>query len=109
MSELLDVDVDDLAWVLAFITADRLGRLERRQAVEAQPFQDAADGGGRNADFGGDLLARIALPAQSSWAPGGRRRGIGTGDRASERAASAALLVAYPARAAVFRDSRQPA
>jgi hypothetical protein len=65
LAELLDVDVEDLARGGALITADRLGRLERGQAVEAQPFQDAADGGGRNADFGGDLLACTAVPTQS--------------------------------------------
>ncbi len=53
--------MDDFAWVLAFITADRLGRLERRQAVEAQAFQDAADGGDRNADFGRDLLCPYSV------------------------------------------------
>src|ERR1700722_20202519 len=42
LAELLDVDVEDLARGGALITADRLGRLERGQAVEAQPFQDAA-------------------------------------------------------------------
>jgi hypothetical protein len=33
LAQLLDVDVDDLAWGGAFIAADRLGRLERRRAV----------------------------------------------------------------------------
>jgi hypothetical protein len=59
----------------AFIATDRLGRLERRQpieaqafeaqAFEAQAFEDATDGGGRDADFRGDLIAGVALPAQS--------------------------------------------
>ena len=65
LAELLDVDVDDLAGRGAFIAADRLGRLERRQPIEAQAFEDATDGGDRDADFRGDLLAGVALPAQS--------------------------------------------
>ena len=32
-AELLDVDVDHLAGMLALVAADRLGRLERRQPV----------------------------------------------------------------------------
>jgi hypothetical protein len=39
LAELLDVDVEDLAWGGALITAHRLGRLERRQAVEANRFR----------------------------------------------------------------------
>ena len=65
LAKLLDVDVDDLAGRGAFIAADRLGRLERRQPVEAQAFEDATDGGGRDADFRSDLFAGVALPAQS--------------------------------------------
>src|SRR5579863_3820126 len=75
LAELLDVDVDDLAWGVALITANRLGRLERGQAVEAEALEDTADGGGRHADFGGDLLAGVAAPAQSLDRRGcGRRR-----------------------------------
>ena len=65
LAELLDIDVDDLAGRGAFIAADRLGRLESGKPIEAQPFEDAADGGRRNPDFRGDLLAGVALPAQS--------------------------------------------
>src|ERR1700729_4331404 len=65
LAELLDVDVEDLAWGDPLITAHRLGRLERGQAVEAQPFQDAADRCRRNTDLGGDLIAAAAPPAQS--------------------------------------------
>jgi hypothetical protein len=72
--ELFDVDRDDLARRGPFVATDWLGRLERRQTIEAQPFQDAADGGGRNADLGGNLIAGMALPAQSldRRADGGR-------------------------------------
>ena len=65
LAELFDVDVDDLAGGGAFVAADRLGRLESGKPIEAQPFENAADGGRRNSDFRGDLLAGVALPAQS--------------------------------------------
>jgi hypothetical protein len=65
LAELFDVDVDDLTRGGAFVATDRLGRLERRQPIEPQPFEDAADGGRRDSDFRGDLLAGVALPAQN--------------------------------------------
>ena len=67
LAQLLDVDVDDLAWGGALVAADRLGRLERRQPVEPSR-RDAADVPG-NAPRG-DLLA-VALPAQPHGADGG--------------------------------------
>lgn len=42
-SELRDVDVDQLARSLALVTPHRLGRLERRNAVQSEPAQHAAD------------------------------------------------------------------
>jgi hypothetical protein len=57
--------VDDLARGGAFVAADRLGRFESGKPIEAQPSENAADGGRRNPDFRGDLLAGVALPAQS--------------------------------------------
>jgi len=75
LAQLFDVDVEDLARGCPFVATDRFGGLERRQAIEAQPFQDAADGGGRNADLGANLRAGVALPSQSldRRANGGRR------------------------------------
>ena len=64
LAELFDVDVDNLAGSRTFIAEDRLGRLQRRQAVEAEALENAADGGRRNPDLGRDLLASMALPAQ---------------------------------------------
>src|SRR6516165_2751188 len=46
-AELFDVDVDQLARPLAFITANRSLRLERAQPVEAQSLENATDRGGR--------------------------------------------------------------
>ena len=74
-AKLFDLDVDDLASGCPFMATDPFDRLERRQAIEAPAFADAADGGGRNADLGGDLLAGVALPAQSlDRRANGRRR-----------------------------------
>ena len=47
-AELLDVDVDELAGVLAFVAPHRLGRLEVPEAAQAGALEDAADGGGRD-------------------------------------------------------------
>ena len=63
-AELLDVDVDELAGMLALIAAHRLGRLQCADAVEPQAPEDAADGGRRDAEFSRDLLAAEALSAQ---------------------------------------------
>jgi len=56
--------VEDLAGVGALVAARRLDGLDRRQPVEAQASESAADGGGRNADLGGDLLARGGVAAK---------------------------------------------
>src|ERR1019366_3631122 len=64
-TELFDVDVDDLAGMLALVAAHRLGRFQCREPVEAAPPQDAAHGRGRDADLYGNLLGGVALPAQS--------------------------------------------
>ena len=75
LAELFDVDVEDLAGGGPFVATDRLGRFERRKPVEAEALENAADGGRRHADFDGDLLAGMALPAQSLDRRGcGRRR-----------------------------------
>src|SRR5690606_22004364 len=63
-AELLEVDVDQLARMLALIAADRFGRLERRNAIEAKAPENPADGRRRHPELGGDLLAGPALPAQ---------------------------------------------
>ena len=108
LAQLLDVDVNDLAWGGAFVAANRLGRLQRRQPIEAEPLENAADGRRRNADLGGDLLAGVTLPAQSldrretalvsyvrgqeargGWAPGRRKavgeKGFGCAELGAER------------------------
>src|SRR5215204_1880026 len=61
---LLDVDVDELAGVLAFVAPHRLGRLEVPEAAQAGALEDAADGGGETPGGLGDVLAWEALAAQ---------------------------------------------
>jgi hypothetical protein len=65
LAQLLDVDVKDLAGLGTLIMADWLGRLERRKPVKNQSLQDATHGGRRNPNFRGDLIAGVALPAQT--------------------------------------------
>ena len=57
-AELLDVDVDQLAGAIPLVAADRLGGLERCDAIETEAPENAADGGRR------DVPAAICLPVQ---------------------------------------------
>ena len=63
-AEFFDVEANDLAGMFALVAANRLGRLQRREPVEAELPQDPADGGRRDAELGGDLAAWVALPTQ---------------------------------------------
>src|SRR5690606_7115222 len=74
-AELLDVEVDQLARLLALVAADRLGRLQVAQSAEAGPAQHAADRRGRPPGRGGDLPADPALPAQLDDLLAGRLSG----------------------------------
>src|SRR5258708_35084304 len=58
-AELLDIDMDELAGVLALVAAHRLGRLQRPQPVQSETAQDARHG--RRRDAG---LARICAPGR---------------------------------------------
>ena len=62
-AELLDIDVDEFAGVLAFVAPYRLGRLERLEAVEPEALSDTADSRGGDADLGGNLRAAPTLSA----------------------------------------------
>src|SRR5882672_4543918 len=74
-AELLDVDVDQFARMFPLVAAHRLGRLQRLDAIEAEPLQNAADGGRRDPDRDGDLLAGPALaPPRFDRLDNGRRR-----------------------------------
>jgi len=63
-SELLDVEMKQVAGTLMFVAADGRGGLEITDAVEALAAQDAADGGRREADELGDAAAGVTLPPQ---------------------------------------------
>src|SRR4030088_1017310 len=51
--------------MFTLVTAHRLGRLQRCQPIEPQAPQNAADGRWRDAQFGGDLLASVALAPET--------------------------------------------
>src|SRR4029450_11386634 len=58
LAELFDVDVDQLAGMLALIAPHRLGGLERAEPVEPEPPQDAGHGSGGGRGPGGELGPR---------------------------------------------------
>ena len=63
-AELLDVDVDQLAWPLTLVALNGWRRFEIADAAQAVPTQDPADGGGRDGQVARDLRAGQALPTQ---------------------------------------------
>jgi hypothetical protein len=63
-TELLDVDVDQLARLGALVAAHGLGRLKVFDAAQAVAAQHPADGGRRDGQITGDLRAGQTLPAQ---------------------------------------------
>lgn len=62
VSELLYVNMDQLARPLAFVALDGSGRFEVAEAAQAVPAQNSADGGWRDGQITGDLLAGQAHP-----------------------------------------------
>src|SRR4030088_857142 len=60
--------------MFTLVTAHRLGRLQRCQPIEPQAPQNAADGRWRDAQFGGDLLASVALAPETLDRGGDRLR-----------------------------------
>jgi hypothetical protein len=65
LAELFDVEVDHLAGLLMLISARWLGRFQGTQLAQPQALEHAAHRRRRDADSGGDLLARHALAAQA--------------------------------------------
>jgi hypothetical protein len=57
-TELFDVDMDELSWMLALVTANGF-RLQGAELVQAQPAQNTTDGGGET-----PVSAAICLPVQ---------------------------------------------
>jgi hypothetical protein len=64
-AELFDVEMDELAGLLAFIAIDRFGRLQGTELVQFKPTQNAADGGCETPVSAANLLAGPALAVQS--------------------------------------------
>jgi hypothetical protein len=63
-AELLDVDVDQLAGMLALIADDPGFGVQRLEAVEAEAARHQPDGGASKAEFAGDGGAEPALAAR---------------------------------------------
>jgi hypothetical protein len=63
-AELLDVEVDQLAGVVALVAPDRLGRCQRSEPAQPEALQDPADGRRRDTDLFGDLAPGPALATQ---------------------------------------------
>src|SRR5688572_30322881 len=63
-AEFFDVDVDHLAGPCTFVAVHGLGGFQCIDPVEAKPLEDAADGGWREIEFGGDLFAGAPRPAK---------------------------------------------
>jgi len=62
--EFLDIEVDELAWVLALVTADRRRWLEQGQTVETMAAQEPRDGGFGEAGLPRNLEAGQTQSAQ---------------------------------------------
>lgn len=59
--ELLDVDVDHVAGMLAFVAADRFCWCDVLQTRQPCTPENPADGGGRDAHLHGDVACRLAV------------------------------------------------
>ena len=75
-AELFDIEMDELAWSLAFITPDWFSRLQGTELVQPQPTQNPADGGGRDTGLHGNVLAGEPMSAQRNNALGHRLAGL---------------------------------
>src|SRR5262245_65898068 len=62
-AELLNVEMDDLAWFLALVAWTWLLQLEAREPAEAAAFENARDAGFGDADLGCDVLLGAELTA----------------------------------------------
>jgi len=61
----LDIEVNQVTRMLVFVSNHRRRRVERAQAVQSRPAQNAADGGPAELEFVGDPPAVPALPAKN--------------------------------------------
>jgi hypothetical protein len=72
-SELLDVEMEEVAWSGAFVTGDGRRRFESGEAMEAVAAKNAANGGFGELSLGGDLKARELVTAESEDASDAER------------------------------------
>src|SRR5262249_34261456 len=63
-AELLNIEMDDLAWFLALVAWMWLLQLEAREPAEGATFETAGGAGSGDADLGRDVLLGAALTAQ---------------------------------------------
>ena len=81
--ELLDIEMEQVAWLGMFVTHDGGGRFEAGQAVEAGLPEPAGDGALANAALLADLAIRLATaPLLNDLRLDRRRQGMGAGFRA---------------------------
>jgi hypothetical protein len=70
-AELLNVELDDLAWFLALVAWMWLLQLEAREPAVAAAFENARDAGFGDADLGCDVLlgaaATSGFPVRTEW------------------------------------------
>lgn len=65
-AQLLDVEVEEVAWGLAFVAQDgRFGRFERGEAIEVMTAQDAGKSSLGDGENHPDLSVGAALAAQN--------------------------------------------
>ena len=64
-AELFDVEMDDLAGLVALIARTRLLRLDAGEEAQAAALEDARDKGLGDAELAGDVLLDAALATQS--------------------------------------------
>jgi hypothetical protein len=64
-AQFLDVEVEEFAWMIAFVANDRGSQFQIGQTLQAVAAEDAGDGGLGDADHGEDLSVGTALATQS--------------------------------------------
>lgn len=112
-TELLDVEVDQLARPVALVAANRLRWRKIAQPTETMAPQDSTDRSGRDSGLGGDLLASPALAPEGDnvlfnrgWRPIGRAMRPG---RAVLEAGDAFFPVAHhPFADGLFANAKGP-
>jgi hypothetical protein len=102
-SELLDVEVEKIAWSIAFVAEGwRFWRFQGREAVEVAAAQDAGKSGLGDRQHHQDLGVRAALAAQ------GEDRGFESGSRLAGLMMRDGGMIGEAGRKACFLSALQP-